>query len=190
MIDVGDNEHPENKGSSPVQKWKREKPKPIKVDQPPESSCPEDEGYFKIFGEIANVTGQARRSEPDQLIAVVIPKKDIKCPEFRVAEVLGVDATCDISGDDRVSDLQYCEIEEIIIDGKPFDFQTDGRGIRKKSGSNGKPSGVYAVSLLSFSEGNPVNFSIKFTPSLGDPRSLIRLDIVDRTNDKEQTDAC
>ena len=150
----------------------------------------QDEGYFKIFGEIANVTGQARRSEPDQLIAVVIPKKDIKCPEFRVAEVLGVDATCDISGDDRVSDLQYCEIEEIIIDGKPFDFQTDGRGIRKKSGSNGKPSGVYAVSLLSFSEGNPVNFSIKFTPSLGDPRSLIRLDIVDRTNDKEQTDAC
>ena len=189
LIDVGDDTHPDNQANSSVQKWTRGKSNKDQPSPSPSPPSPEDEGYFKILGSSAELRGQARRSNDNFLVAEVVPEKNIKYPELRIAEVLGADATCDISGDVRLSDLQYCEIEEITLNGKSFDFLSTGRGITKKPSPDGQPTGVFAVRLQAFSESKSINFLIKFKPSLGDPRSSIRLDIVDRTREMEADNA-
>ena len=153
------------------------------------SPPPEDDGdYFNILGDAADITGRARRSAPNTLVAIVQPQNAVLYPELRIAENLGVDTTCDIRGDSRLIDLRYCEISELVINEKKYNFQSTKRGIRKRPSNGEQPAGVFAVRLPKFKKGEKIKLLIQFTPEIGDPNSSVRLDIVDRTREMESSD--
>ena len=186
MIDFSPDDPPDSQGS---EKWVRRRPKPP-PDVPKIESDPDNGKYFRVFGDVADIDGQAKRLNAKQIQAKIMPRQDIKYPELRVAEVLGTDASCETSGDSPFSDLQYCEVKEVIINGEVFEFKdNNNRGIRKKPSAPEKKEPVkepvFAVRLNELEKNKSVDLVVKFNETLGDPRSRIKLDFVDRTREME-----
>jgi len=188
LVDISDNEHADNQGNVPVEKWRR-KPKRENGDEPTPPPTPEDNCFFKIPGIVADINGNARRTSSNTLIAMVRAETTINFPELRVAEMLGADATCELRGDARLTDLNFCEIEELFINDEKISFKNNSQGIRKRPRRDGEPTGVFAIRLSEFDEDELIKIKVKFLPILGDSNSTIRLDFVDRTKEMEAENA-
>lgn len=158
--------------NSPIEKWKRNRPTNVK---PKDNPVPDIKGLFNVFGEEAEVQGRARR-QGDELRAHILPFANVDNPELRVAELLGVDDLDDVAGNARLSEQCYCEIDKVLVNGKPLRFKGTRRGIRKSEES----SEVYAVILNSFRKDEQVEIQVQFKSSLGDPRSGVKLEFIKR----------
>ena len=178
MIDI---HNPNDTGVVPISRWKKKKRD--KPDKPNPEPVDRDDNYFNPLGPVAPVSGKLRRLDDGQtLIAVVMPEKSMSLLELRVAELRGSDASCLASGDTRLNDQIFCEIQSLEINDKPFNYLDAKVGIKKKPTNEDADVGIYAIRIPTIEKNEALKIKAKFMPTLGDPNAQVKLDFVDRSD--------